>query len=144
MGLNCGDTLLRFFGVLLLLSSSVFLFAPIWGETEDSEPYSVYEGNSLCNDSLVYLIAQEECESISELFVLGLGGAIIGLVLTLIPGKTVVNNYIQEQKTHSVVKSQQISNNEPAKNNINFCPQCGTKQQISGIYCPECGKDMRI
>jgi len=144
VGLNCGDTLLRFFGVLLLLSSSVFLFAPIWSETEDSEPYSVYEGNSLCNDSLVYLIAQEECESISELFVLGLGGAIIGLVLTLIPGKTVVNNYIQEQKTHSVVKSQQISNNEPAKNNINFCPQCGTKQQISGIYCPECGKDMRI
>jgi hypothetical protein len=144
VGLSFGDTLLRFFGVLLLLSSSVFLFAPIWGDTEDSEPYSVYEGHSLCNDSLVYLIAQEECESISEWFVYGLGGAIIGLVLTLIPGKTVVNNYIQEQKTHPVAKSQQIQHMEPEKNITNFCPQCGTKQQISGMFCPECGEDLRI
>ena len=105
--------MLRFFGVLLLLSSSVVLFVPIWGDSEDSEPYSIYEAHSFCGDAFVYLLAEEECEDISDWFVVGTGGVIIGLVLTLIPREsTTVVNYVQEQKTTPIEKIRVVENNE--------------------------------
>jgi hypothetical protein len=138
--------MLRFFGVLLLISSCAFLFVPIWGDSEDSEPYSTYEAHSFCGDAFVYLLAEEECEEISDWFVIGMGGVIIGLVLTLIPRKstTVVNNYVQEQKTTPIEKKRVIENNEDTESKVNYCPQCGTKLQVSGKFCPGCGGDLRI